>query len=69
MTPDTRRQLNRMLAVAEAIKSLGSVPSGHLYAQLMDRMELDEYNQIIAALEHVGIIKVTNHLITYQLQS
>lgn len=58
-----------MLAIAEAIKSLGSVPSGHLYARLMDKMELDEYNTIIAALEHVGIIRVTNHLITYIPQS
>jgi hypothetical protein len=52
-------------AVAETIKELGSVPSGHLYARLMDRMSLETYNSIIDMLTKAGLIKVENFLITW----
>lgn len=53
------------MAVAEAIKALGSVPSGELYARLMDRMSIDQYNMIIGNIERAGMISVKNHLITW----
>jgi hypothetical protein len=37
-------------AVAETIRELGQVPSGHLYARLMGVMELHQYEQIIGLL-------------------
>lgn len=52
-------------AVAEAIRDLKEVPSGHLYAQLSKYMSLDLYNTIISQLEKLGLIKVNNHLITW----
>ena len=52
--------------VASVIKELGSIPSGHLYAQLMDKMSLDSYEKMTGALERMGIIRIDgNHLITY----
>jgi hypothetical protein len=52
-------------AVADAIRELGSVPSGHLYASLMGQMTLDTYYQILAALKDAGLVKEENHLLTY----
>jgi hypothetical protein len=53
-------------AIAETIKELGSVPSGHLYAQLMGRMSLDQYNQIIAMLVRADLVHLGgDHLITW----
>ena len=55
-----------MKAVASAVKDLGSIPSGHLYAQLMGKMSLDSYEKMTGALERMGIIRIDgNHLITY----
>ncbi len=54
-----------VVAVGEAIKSLGSVPSGHLYAQLMGRMSLETYNKVIALLVKTGAVKNENHLLTW----
>ena len=48
-------------AVAEAIKDLGTVPSGHLYARIMHVMSLDEYNQIIAVLKQEGLIEESHY--------
>jgi phosphoribosylamine-glycine ligase len=54
-----------MKAVAEAIKEAGSIPSGHLYAQLMGKMSLGSYEKMIDAMQRMGIIRVEDHLITY----
>ena len=58
--------LEILLAVANAIKELGTVPSGHLYAQLMSSgMSLENYQAILKVLEGAGAIEIKNHLITY----
>jgi hypothetical protein len=54
-----------MKAVAESIKEVGSIPSGHLYAQLMGKMSLGSYEKMIYAMQRMGIIRVEDHLITY----
>jgi hypothetical protein len=54
-----------LLAVHDAIRELGEVPSGHLYARLMGHLTLDQYNTIIGILESSGVIRVDNHLIQY----
>ena len=43
--------LGMVKSVADAIRDLGSVPSGHLYATIMGAMALDEYEWIIGQLE------------------
>ena len=48
-------------AVGEAIRGLGSVPSGHLYAQLMGKMNLDQYNQVIGILKRAGLVSESFH--------
>ena len=53
-------------AVADAIKELGSVPSGHLYARLMGHMSLTEYEQIIGFIVRSGLVRQDkSHLLTW----
>jgi hypothetical protein len=49
----------------DAIKELGSVPNGYLYANVSAYMNLREYDRIIAALKDNGLIKEENHVLTY----
>ncbi len=67
MTPDQKTKIQALvLAIADIIKELSPIPSGHLYAALLGTgMSLDTYLEIIAALQRAGKIKVSNHLITW----
>ena len=48
--------LNAVKAIAAAIRDLGSVPSGHLYARVMGFLSLDQYNSIIRILKNSHLI-------------
>jgi hypothetical protein len=50
-----------LYAVADAIRELGSVPSGVLYAQLMGKMDLQTYELIIDRLKGAGLVKESSH--------
>lgn len=52
-------------AVGEAIRDLGSVPSGHLYARLMGHMSLDTYNGLIGILKKANLVEESNHVLTW----
>jgi hypothetical protein len=52
--------------VAVCIRELKEVPSGHLYARLMSKMSLENYQGIIDFLRDKGFITVSRgHLITW----
>jgi hypothetical protein len=53
------------VAVAEAIRDLGEVPSGHLYVALMSKMSLNEYNRIISALKGAGLVEEKSYLLKW----
>lgn len=57
--------LNVILALTEAIRDLGEVPSGHLYASVMSHLSLAEYQQVIAAIVSTGLVTQSNHLLTW----
>lgn len=65
MTNQEKAAVEIVLAVGSAIKELGSVPNGHLYARLMGQMSLETYNKIIALLVKTGAVKNDNHLLTW----
>ena len=44
-------------AVADAIKELKQVPSGHLYAHLMGKLSLGQYEYIIGILIGAKLVK------------
>ncbi len=55
-----------VLVVGETIRDLGEVPSGHLYAQLMGRFSLAEYEKIIDTLVRAGVVEKTpQHLLRW----
>lgn len=57
--------LDILKAVADALKELGSVPSGEFYARLCGKFNLQTYTKIIDTLKRAGLIKVEGHLITW----
>lgn len=59
-------ELQIIMAVADAVKALGSVPSGHLYARLMGRMSLAEYDGIVAVLKRAKLVEERHHLLTWK---
>lgn len=52
-------------AVAEAIKELRAVPSGHLYARLCGHMSLQTYQGIIGILVRQRLVSERDHLLTW----
>ena len=58
-------QLRIVAAIGEAIKDLGSVPSGHLYARVMGILYLDQYNQVIGILKKQGLIEEKFYELTW----
>ena len=59
--------LEAIVAVGIAIRELGEVPSGHLYAMLMTQgCSLDVYDAILGKLTGAGLITVSDqHLIKW----
>jgi hypothetical protein len=55
-----------IVAVADAIRELGSVPAGHMYAQLSGRMSLDTFNGIIGKLVDAKLVRrEPSHLLVW----
>jgi hypothetical protein len=48
-------------AIAGAIRELGRVPSGHLYAQVMGHMNLATYERIIDLLVRTNLVRREGH--------
>lgn len=68
-TPKLSQQASAALqcvaALAEAIQSLGSVPSGHLYIQVMGVLTMDQYNGAIGLLKRAGLVTEAGHVLTW----
>lgn len=64
MTPE-QAALEIIKTVAEAIRELGSVPSGHLYARVMGYLSLDAYTRIVETLKRTGLVEEHGHLLTW----
>ena len=55
-----------VFAIGEVIRELKSIPSGHLYAQLVGKMDLAEYQAVVAVLVKAGVVtESTSHLLTW----
>ena len=68
MAEITAEQKNAMkeaiVAIYEAVHDLGGIPNGHLYAHLMGRLTLDQYNQIIDYMVRNKLLKNENNYLT-----
>ena len=56
--------IDALAAIYEVIKISGGMPSGHLYARLMDKMSLDQYNMLIGYLKDNGLVNESNNFLT-----
>ena len=52
-------------ALGDAIKELKNVPSGHLYAQVMGKMNIENYQYCIDVLKKAGKVKEENYLLSW----
>jgi hypothetical protein len=52
-------------AVADCIREVGEVPSGHLYAMLTGVLTLNEYSMVIAILRARGDVTQRGHLLCW----
>lgn len=66
----TRAQIAASLSiiriVADAIRDLGEVPSGHLYARLMPTFSLAQYESVIGLLKRAGLVEEKNYLLVWK---
>lgn len=53
------------MAIAEAVRELGSVPNGHLYARLCDKIDIQTYNRIICKLVSAKLVENRYDLLTW----
>lgn len=53
--------VNESYVVAQSIRELGEVSSGELYARLIDKYTLDEYNTMIDVLKNAKLITEEFH--------
>jgi hypothetical protein len=54
---DIAAALEITVAVGKAVQDLGSVPSGNLYARLMDRVTLQGYEAAICLLVRTRLVR------------
>ncbi len=54
-----------VIVIAETIRDLGAIPSGHLYAHLANQLELATFTAIINKLKEVGFVKEENHVLIW----
>jgi hypothetical protein len=57
--------VNATFALSEAIRKLGKVPSGELYSQVMNSLDLRTYESIIDVLKGAGVVSESGHLLTW----
>lgn len=68
--PVTKEQVHAAIsaiqAIANAIKELGSVPSGQLYAVVMSHCSLSEYQKIIGILKNADLVSESMNVLTWK---
>jgi hypothetical protein len=52
-----RAALSVLLTLTEAIRQLGSIPSGTLYAHVAGHMDLQTYNSLLARIKGSGLVE------------
>ena len=60
--------LNVLMAVADAIREAKQIPSGHLYAVLMGKIDMQGYTAIIRTLCNSGVIRQDGQMLVWNVQ-
>jgi len=61
--------LNTLRALADTVKELGEVPSGHLYNVVMGIMDLQAYEKAISLLVGSGIVRRRGNVLVWALST
>lgn len=65
MNQPSAQQIEAALAVAKAladtIREVGRVPSGHLYARVCGHLDIHSYEAVIGSLKRAGLVIEKNH--------
>ena len=56
-----------LTALAEAIRELKQIPSGHLYARVMNHMDINAYEKAISLLCNSGVIRKNGDLLVWDI--
>jgi len=59
--------IQALKALADAIRELKSVPSGHLYAQVMQYFSITSYEKAIQILCNSGVIRKSGDVLHWNL--
>lgn len=59
----TNAMFMRMLAIGDTIHKLGQIPEGHLYAQVMGKMTVDEFNLYTGLLIKNKLVKRQHNIL------
>ena len=57
--------LDTVRVIADAVRQLGSVPNGTLYAIAMPHMSFETYQRIIVTLKNCGLVKEEMNVLTW----
>lgn len=60
-----RARIQICCALRDAIKDLGSIPSGHLYANVCSSIDLQTFTWAIEQMKAAGLIEERNHLLVF----
>lgn len=57
--------LQATAAIAEVIRTVGEVPSGHLYAQVCGQIDIDSFKRVVGLLKRSGLVSEHNYLLKW----
>ena len=63
---DIQAAIAVIVAVGDAIRELRQVPSGELYARMMEHLSLENYQKVIETLKGAGLVREEqSHLLVW----
>lgn len=65
MTAQEQAFVRVCIALAGAIRNLGSVPNGELYARTMNHLNIQTYTSVLEVLKKSKLVEEKNHLLTW----
>jgi hypothetical protein len=60
--------LAALQALAEAVRELKQIPLGHLYARVMNYMDINVYEKAIRMLCNAGVIRQDGDMLKWNLE-
>lgn len=62
---EAKAALDTVLAISEALRALGTVPSGEFYARILGSVSFENYVAAIALLKRAGLVSESAHVLAW----